>query len=169
MRARRPDGCVFPIVRVRWETMEFSWLELLNAGASLATAAGVYVAVLQIRAEQRISTTEFEDELDKEAREIMLALPMEAIFGEVLAPDVAAKSLEQFHRYVDLCNQQVFLRNTNRVSESRWETWCDEIKINLAKPAFAGAWDEIKRRAPGEFVLLRRLESTAFDTDPREW
>jgi hypothetical protein len=149
--------------------MESTWLDVLSAAASVATAAGVFVAVLQIRAEIRISTVEFEDELDREAREIALALPMEALFGEPLPPELAAKSLEQFHRYVDLCNQQVFLRNNGRISNARWETWCDEIKINLAKPAFAAAWDEIKRRAPAEFILLRRLESTNFDTDPKEW
>lgn len=149
--------------------MEVPWLDILSAGASVATAAGVFVAILQIRAEVRISTTEFEDDLDREQREIALALPMEALFGEMLSPEMAAKSLEQFHRYVDLANQLVFLREIGRLTDARWEGWCDEIKMNLAKPAFQAAWEEIKRRAPGEFILLRRLESTGFETDPVDW
>lgn len=149
--------------------MDFPWIELLNAAASIATAAGVFVAVYQIRADLRMQNTEFEDELDREAREISLSLPLEALFGERIPPDVAAKSLEHFHRYFDLCNQQIFLRESGRITDARWEGWCDEIKLNLSKPAFAAAWDEIKRRAPGEFILLRRLESVGFETDPKEW
>lgn len=145
------------------------WLDLLSAAASIATAAGVLVAVMQIRAELRVATTEFEDELDREQREIALALPMEALFGERLAPEVAARALEQFHRYYDLVNQLIFLREIGRITNERWETWSDEIRINLAKPAFHEAWEEIKRRAPNEFVLLRRFESTDFEIDPREW
>lgn len=149
--------------------MGIPWLDILSAAASVATAAGVFVAVLQIRAELRIATTDFEDDLDREQREIALALPLEALFGEPLSPDVAAKSLEQFHRYVDLLNQLIFLRERGRITDDRWVTWCDEMKMTLAKPAFKAAWEEIKRRAPGEFILLRRLESTDFDTDPRDW
>lgn len=142
---------------------------MLSAAASVATAIGVVVAVLQIRAELRIATTEFEDDLDREQREIALALPMEALFGETLPPEVAARSLEQFHRYFDLLNQLIFLREIGRITDARWDGWSDEIKLNMAKPAFKVAWEEIKRRAPGEFILLRRYESTDFDTDPRDW
>jgi hypothetical protein len=149
--------------------MDLPWLDLLNAAASVATAAGVFVAVVQIRADLRMQTTEFEDELDRENREIALALPMEALLGEPLTDDQHRLALEQFYRYFDLANQQVFLREIGRITDARWETWCDELKINLAKPAFARAWEEIRRRAPAEFILLRRLESTGFDTDPEDW
>lgn len=149
--------------------MDIPWLDLLNAAASVATAAGVFVAVVQIRADLRMQTTEFEDDLDREQREIALELPVEALFGEPLTPEVAAENLEQFHRYVDLVNQIIFLRQNGRITDARWETWCDEIKVNLEKPAFAAAWTEIKTRAPREFTLLRRLESVGYDTDPKEW
>lgn len=162
-------GCITPCGYVKLTGMDFPWIELLNASASIATAAGVFVAVWQIRADLRMQTTEFEDQLDRESREIALALPLEALFGEQLTPELAARSLEHFHRYFDLANQLIFLRETGRVTDSRWEGWCDEIKLNLSKPAFALAWEEVKRRAPGEFILLRRLESVGYDTDPRDW
>jgi hypothetical protein len=145
------------------------WLDILNASASVATALGVAVAVWQIRVQLRQDATEFEDDLDKEAREIALALPIEALLGEPISADEATKALEQFHRYFDLSNQQVFLRQVGRISDERWEVWVDEIAINLSKPAFNAAWLEIKRRAPAEFVLLRRLESTGFKMDPEDW
>jgi hypothetical protein len=149
--------------------MDIPWIDMLNAGASLATAAGVLVAVVQIRADRQAATTEFEDELDREYREIALALPVEALLGEGLEPELQREALEQFHRYFDLANQQVFLRQAGRITDARWQTWADEIEINLGKPAFKVAWDEIKRRAPSEFVMLRRLESVGFEDEPRRW
>ena len=146
-----------------------SWLDILNAAASVATAAGVFIAVWQIKIQLRQDATEFEDDLDQEVREIMLALPMPALFGEELSPEGAEQSLDQFYRYIDLCNQQIFLRQQGRISKDRWETWRDEMRLNLSKPAFKAAWEHIKRRAPGEFALLRRLESAAFNTDPDDW
>ena len=146
-----------------------SFLDILNASAAVATAVGVFVAVLQIRVQLRQDATEFEDDLDKEAREIFLALPIAALLGEPISREEAVTALEQFHRYFDLCNQQVFLRGSKRISDARWESWADEMAINLAKPAFHAAWAEIKRRAPAEFVLLRRLESTGFKMDPEDW
>lgn len=149
--------------------MDLPWIDLLNASASVATAAGVFIAVWQIKLQIRQQITDFEDDFDQEYREIALALPIEALLGESLPPEKQADCLEQFHRYFDLLNQQVFLRQAKRISDPRWEIWLDEIKINLAKPAFRSAWEEIKSRAPGEFILLRRLESTAFDTNPEDW
>lgn len=149
--------------------MDSPFLDILSATASVATAIGVFVAVWQIRVQLRQDATEFEDDLDKEAREISLAIPMPALLGEDLSPDEQTRALDQFHRYFDLCNQQIFLRQSGRISDARWDTWVDEIAINLAKPAFHAAWTDIKRRAPAEFVLLRRLESTGFKIDPKSW
>jgi len=149
--------------------METPWIDILNAGAAVATAAGVMIAVWQIKLQIKQQVTDFEDDLDREYREIALALPIEALLGEPLPSEKQQLALEQFHRYFDLANQQVFLRQTNRITDARWGIWMDEMQINLAKPAFGVAWGEIKTRAPGEFILFRRLESTAFDTDPREW
>jgi hypothetical protein len=158
-----------PCVAGSLKHMEIPWIDLLNASASVATAAGVFIAVWQIKLQIRQQVTDFEDDLDREYREIALSLPIEALLGETLPAQKQEDSLEQFHRYFDLSNQQVFLRQVGRITDPRWSTWVDEIQINLAKPAFRSAWEEIKSRAPGEFTLLRRLESTAFDTDPMDW
>lgn len=149
--------------------MDLPWLDILNAVASLSIALGLFIAVWQIKLQVQQSQTDFEDDLDREYREIALALPIEALLGETLSAEAHGKALEQFHRYFDLSNQVIFLRQTGRLSDIRWETWADEIRINLEKPAFKAAWEEIRRRAPSEFILLRRLESTAFDTDPKDW
>ncbi|MFN4244065.1 MAG: hypothetical protein ACK4PI_12620 [Tepidisphaerales bacterium] len=149
--------------------MDLPWLDILNATANLSIALGLFITMWQIKLQVQQAVTDFEDDLDREYREISLALPIEALLGETLSPEAHAKALEQFHRYFDLTNQVIFLRQTGRLSDLRWETWLDEIRVNLDKPAFKAAWDEIRRRAPGEFILLRRLESTAFDTDPRDW
>src|SRR5205807_1580893 len=74
-----------------------------------------------------------------------------------------------FVHYVDLTNEQVFLRCIGRVSDETWENWCDGIRDMLARPAFGVAWSEIKRRAPHSFEELRHLEDSGFTADPKQW
>ena len=73
------------------------------------------------------------------------------------------------NHYIDLTNEQIFLRQYNRVSAKTWENWRDGIKSNLARPAFKRAWNEIKLRVPKSFEELRRLEKVDFKDDPLKW
>ena len=74
-----------------------------------------------------------------------------------------------FYRYVDLTNQQIFLRTRKRISKATWESWCDGISHTLQRPAFKDAWQRIGAAAPGDFAELRELERKGFTGDPAEW
>jgi hypothetical protein len=146
-----------------------NWLELITALASLATAIGVLLAWWQIRLAKQQATTQFEDNIVREYREIALRLPVKALLEEQLDDAEYLQELENFYHYIDLTNEQIFLRQQNRINVKTWENWRDGIKSNLAKPAFKRAWDEIKLRAPDSFEELRRLELVDFKTDPVKW
>jgi hypothetical protein len=142
------------------------WLNLL---APIATAIGVCVAASQLWITKRQAVTTFEDSLANEYRQITGRLPTEALLGEVLAPDVQKIHFHEFYRYFDLTNNQVYLRQSARISGQTWRFWAEGIQTNLARPAFAAVWADICRRAGSDFSELRRLIAEGFKTDPRSW
>jgi hypothetical protein len=137
--------------------------------ASIATAIGVFFAVLQLWYTRNRAITTFEDTLSSEYREITGRLPTEAMLGEILTADVQKTHFHEFYRYFDLSNSQIFLRQSGRISKKTWTFWADGIETNLARPAFAAAWAEISRRAGNDFSELRRLIAEDFKNDPRRW
>lgn len=143
--------------------------DLIQTSASVATAVGVLLAWWQIRTAKDQSITLFEDELTRQYREIAATLPVEALLGEPLNPKSQETQLTNFYRYIDLTNEQVFLRQRGRVRPTTWINWADGIQSHLARPAFREAWKEIMRRAPDSFTELRRLEKEDFQIDPRKW
>ena len=94
---------------------------------------------------------------------------MEALLGRELTPDEAKEAREGIYFYVDLSNEQVFLRQNGRVSDAAWILWRDGIKSNLSRPAFEKAWKEFKIAVPNIFLELRRLEKSDFKDDPKGW
>ena len=144
-------------------------LELLTAAASLATAIGVLVAAYQIRLTRQLSRTQFEDDLTKQFREIIRRIPIEALLGEELSEEAYDRTRDDFFRYIDLSNEQVFLRRNDRVSARTWKLWCEGIKAFLSRPAFGRAWGEFKDKSPDTFKELRRLEREDFKIAPYEW
>ena len=98
----------------------------------------------------------------------MNRLPTKALLGEPLDEYEYLKAFDELFRYMDLSNQQVELRHRGRISVEVWQEWCDGIKWNLALPAFAQAWAEVKSRSES-FKELRRLEWEGFESDPKIW
>lgn len=77
--------------------------------------------------------------------------------------------LDDFYHYIDLTNEQVFLRIQGRVTAATWRNWREGIEGHLSRPAFQRAWEEIKLRAPESFTELRRLCASDFREDPKSW
>jgi hypothetical protein len=150
-----------------------NWTEILTLIAAAATALGtavtsigVFLAWWQIKAAKKLSRTQFEDSLAREYREVLQQIPIEAILGERLEPDKQNETLRAFYRYIDLTNDQIFLRQQGRVSVETWENWLDGIKTLMSMPAFSEAWKYIKERPTTKFDELRHLERSGFQSDP---
>lgn len=141
----------------------------IDASIGIITAIGVIFAGWQLRAAKRQARTDFEDSLNRDYRETIRALPIGALLGDVLSEAELLEHLADFYRYVDLCNEQIFLRQKDRISTSTWLNWADGIKDNLRRPAFQQAWKEIRTRATDSFEELRKFEDDGFTSDPKKW
>ncbi len=140
-------------------------LDILSALSGLATAIGVGVAAFQLRMSKRQSITSFEDSLTAQYREVLAKIPLAALLGQRLSPDEHATHLQYFYRYFDLCNEQIFLRNNQRVSNETWEFWKEGILSNIQRPAFVEAWAEISSKAKDDFDELRKLSPPPIRPD----
>src|SRR5438876_7925640 len=135
------------------------WSDWVEAIASVATAVGVFLACWQIWLTKLQARTVFEDSLAREYRDLAQRLPIGALLGETLSEAEQRNALDDFFHYIDLSNEQVFLRMKKRVSRDTWLNWRDGIRSNLSRPAFHAAWEEVRARSQGSFSELRRLET----------
>ena len=138
-----------------------------NTIASIATAIGVCIAAWQIWESRKLSQTSFEDGLDQQYRNLAMDIPVDALIGKSVN-DKNGRLREIIYNYLDLCNEQIYLRGKKRISKTRWKDWNIGIKDTLSKPAFKVVWDEIKSTAPNTFTALECLEKNKFDIDPAE-
>lgn len=143
--------------------------ECISSVGSLATAAAFVVAAWQLYENRQQARTQFEDGLSKEYRDLIQSVPVKALLGAALTDEEFAAAYDELYRYVDLSNEQVFLRQQERVSKEAWINWAAGMKSNLGLPAFRRAWEEIKAQAPDSFAELRRLEAAGFIGDPAKW
>lgn len=141
---------------------------VISALAACVAAAGVWYARNQLKTSREIAQLQFEDALGKEYRELAGELSKKALMGEVLSDTEYEEAFDELYRYVDLTNEQIGLRARGRITPEVWHSWSEGIKANLALPAFARAWKEIKARSSC-FDELRRLEREMFEIDPKEW
>lgn len=134
--------------------------------ASIATAFGVAVAAWQIGESRKLAQTTFEDSLEQQYRNLAMQIPVDALIGRPVSDEKKSDIREIIYNYLDLCNEQIYLRVKKRVRKNRWQDWQDGIKANLKNPAFLEVWEEIKSVSPSTFTFLAKLEKCDFDCDP---
>lgn len=141
-----------------WDIKTWVDVAAISGGfGSLVAGGGVVFAACQLLLSKQQSVTNFEDAMVREYRELASTLPLPALLGEPLSDELHREKLDEFYRYFDLCNSQIFLRDQQRISDKTWEFWEEGIQSNMRRPAFARAWCEIAARANGDFAELRRL------------
>ena len=145
--------------------MNIDW----NSLVSIATAIGVLLAAFQLRISSKIAQSEFEDSIDQQYRDLARGIPVDALIGKSVSEDKKELTRELIYNYLDLCNEQTFLRKNKRVRKGTWIDWCAGIESNLEKVEFNNVWTEIKQEAPKTFTFLEKLESSKFKEDPLSW
>jgi hypothetical protein len=138
--------------------------------SNLATTIGISIAASQLWLSREQAQTAFEDAMAKEYRDLAATMPTKAFLGEELTDEEIEKALDEFYHYFDLCNGQIFLRQTGRIGTKKWIFWCDGMRSNMKRPAFKKAWQRISSRANGDFAELRQLmEGYQLDPKSKKW
>lgn len=146
-----------------------SILDIFSFLASISTAIGVSVTAYQIRIARIGAIRQFEDGFAKEYRELANRIPTDALLGLEFTEAQKATHFDELYRYFDLCNEQIFLRQKDRIRKQTWIFWSDGMRSNFNKHAFKWAWEKIERVNTTDFSELRRLYDSDFRDDPREW
>ena len=144
--------------------MKIPWTLL----ATIATPASVLVLSYQLWQRKKQFTTEFEDKLTSDYREIVYEIPVDSLLDDSDSDEYEGE-LKDYYRYIDLSNDQVFLRQENRVSKSTWGNWKAGIETNLERNDFKAAWAEVESKAPNSFKETRDLKDPSKSDDPLYW
>ena len=112
--------------------------------------------------EPKLALTTFEDSLDQQYRNIVMQIPVDALLGRAIPDEERRKVREIIYNYLDLCNEQAYLRKKKCITEARWKEWKEGIANNIKKPAFKEVWDEVKGEVPTTFSSLKELEDHNF-------
>jgi hypothetical protein len=110
--------------------------------AALGTFFGVVFAGVQLVYNRHQARTQFEDNLTALYRSIVSELPVEVFFSEPVSDEIVKKHLPVLYRYFDLCNEQAFLFEEDRINDETWEQWKEGIDGNMGRFAFKTAWYE---------------------------
>jgi len=137
--------------------------------SNVVTACGVLLAAWSLWMARSLSQSSFEDGLAKEYRELVRDIPVDVLLGREVEPEKAIKVRELVFNYLDLTNEQAYLRCKGRIRKSTWYEWAEGARFNLSLPMFHAVWEEVKQEAPDMFTELRRLEAENFEVDPRCW
>jgi hypothetical protein len=94
-----------------------------NMITSIATAIAVFIAAWQLRETRKLSESAFEDSFDEKYRQLAFSIPVDALLSKKVDKDKIEIAREGVYNYLDLSNEQIYLRKKKRVSYERWIEW----------------------------------------------
>ena len=138
-----------------------------TAAGTLVTAFGVLFGAWQIRISKKQSQAEFEDGFDQQYRALTIDLPVDVLIGGNPEKKDKARVRELIYNYLDLSNEQIYLRAKGRITRHTWNSWSSGIEAHLKRPTFQRVFEEIKHSSG--FTYLERLVDNSYNSDPRSW
>jgi len=110
----------------------------------------------------------FEDSINKEYRDIIQRIPYKVLIGEEVPSSEANAVHNEIYNYMDLCNEQIYLRMSNRVSKKTWNNWQEGMKTNFELKAFNDTSIQVFEKLPTNFSELQSVKVLNFSTDPKK-
>ncbi|WP_296211323.1 hypothetical protein [Psychrobacter sp. UBA3480] len=133
------------------------------------TFLGLLAAIYQLRQNFLQQRTIFEDSISKEYRDIIQRIPYRALIGEEIPLSEASAVQNEVYNYMDLCNEQIYLRMSNRVSKKTWNNWQEGMKTNFELKVFNDTLNEVFEKLPSNFIELQSVKALNFSTDPKKY
>ena len=96
-----------------------------------------------------------------------IELPVDVLIGKHAKVNEKLHIRELIYNYLDLTNEQIYLRAKGRISKYTWKSGSSGIQAHLQKPAFNSVFNEVKNKCG--FSYLERLVNEDFLSDPKDW
>jgi len=158
------------IIFTKGEELNIDW-SVIGAAATavgtVVTALGVLFGAWQIRLSKKQAQAKFEDQLDQQYRSLTIDLPVDVLIGKKPQEKDQARVRELIYNYLDLTNEQTYLRAKGRISGHTWISWSSGIAAHLKRPAFESVYKEIENTSG--FTYLERLVKSNYLSDPISW
>lgn len=136
---------------------------------SVATALGVFIAAWQLWESRKLSESAFEDSFDEKYRQLAHGIPVDALLSKKVSKDQKKIAREWVYNYLDLCNEQIYLRMKGRINKDRWIEWSKWMQQHLKRPFFIEVLKEVEKDSLDTFTYLERLINEDFQNDPITW
>lgn len=130
---------------------------IVSAITSCIALIGLYFVSVQLHETRKIAQQQFEDSLAKEFRDLINKIPTKVMLGKSLTDEEFEKHFDELFHYFDLTNEQIILKNRNRISNDVWNDWKEGIEVIMNLPVFQKAWRKIENSKVNQFNELRKL------------
>ncbi len=140
-----------------------------NMVTSIATAVGVFLAAWQLWESRKLTQSSFEDSFDEKYRHLAYSIPVDALLSKKVKNENKQVAREWIYNYLDLCNEQIYLRMKGRITYDRWIEWSKGIQQNLKRPFFKEVLKEVEKDSLETFTYLERLLQENYKNDPAKW
>jgi hypothetical protein len=131
----------------------------------IATIFGFIVIIYQLYKNKKMEKIKFEEEVEKEYRELIKSIPYEIFLGKIV--DVSEDLNNTLYRYIDYTNSQINLRINKNISNKTWKDWQEGIIQNFSLPIINNSLEILILENYNIFKELRYLLSTK--SDPKKW
>ena len=100
----------------------------------------------QLRLQNEQTRLNFFAEYTKRYQEIMWQLPSDIFNDDFDLKKLANEEQEKIKKniliYFDLCSEEFYLHENEKIDHDVWKEWEEGIKFNMRKPAFNEIWKE---------------------------
>lgn len=122
---------------------------IFNAITALATFGGFIVVIYQLRQNSKLEQSKFEYDITKRFIDITNELKFDTIYLSKEKDSDFGKhiknKLHEFYQYFDLTNQEIYLKNKNKITDETWDEWEEGIIYLLKRDSFMYAWELIDK------------------------
>lgn len=117
---------------------------MLGDIASLATAVGLFIAIWQLRQQQALARSQFEEGMVARYWNILDRLSVEARLGHVAA--LTEEDRRAAHSYFKLSDEEIYLaRARKKIRKETWATWRGGIIETMKREPFLSEWARVRQ------------------------
>jgi hypothetical protein len=147
-------------------------MEEINFISGIATSLGVILILLQLGQTSKIEKTRFENEMVMRYIRIINLITFEIMYldeSEKYFDEEVKRKLDEFYKYFDLTNQELYLITNDEIRKKTAEEWIKGIKELMGLASFSKAWELIvKKTGEGSFSYFCKFLKTILENSSCE-